>query len=111
MFGLGGLNMSSATYARDDAGLKRLKSEFQDDMRKARNALRNYNDVIRAIDKQWEGVDAEKFKKNFAGTVDQIIKKVNTYEQKVLAALDEDARQFRANQSKIASGLNRVNIR
>ncbi len=111
MFGSGGLNMNSATYARDDAGLRRLKSEFQDDMRKARNALRNYNDVIRAIDKQWEGVDADKFKKNFKETVDQIVKKVNTYEQKVLAALDEDARQFRANQSKIASGLNRVNIK
>lgn len=106
-----GISMNSATYARDDAGLRRLKGEFQDDMRKARNALRNYNDVIRAIDKQWEGVDAEKFKKNFKETVDQIVKKVNTYEQKVLAALDEDARQFRANQSKIASGLNRVNIR
>ena len=106
-----GISMSSATYARDDAGLRRLKGEFQDDMRKARNALRNYNDVIRAIDKQWEGVDAEKFKKNFKETVDQIVKKVNTYEQKVLAALDEDARQFRANQSKIASSLSRVNIK
>lgn len=106
-----GISMNSATYARDDAGLRRLKNEFSDDMRKARNALRNYNDVIRAIDKQWEGVDADKFKKNFKETVDQIVKKVNTYEQKVLQALDDDAKQFRANQSKIASSLNRVNIR
>jgi uncharacterized protein YukE len=106
-----GISMGSATYARDDAGLRRLEGEFQDDMRKARNALRNYNDVIRAIDKQWEGVDAEKFKKNFKETVDQIVRKVNTYETKVLAALDDDARQFRANQSKIASSLSRVNIK
>ena len=106
-----GISMSKATYARDDSGLKKLKNEFSDDMRKARNTLKNYDDVMKAIDKQWEGVDANKFKANFKETVEQIIKKVNTYEQKVLAALDEDARQFRANQAKIASGLSRINLK
>jgi len=106
-----GISMNSATYARDDAGLRKLKSEFSSDMTRTRNALRDYNNIFKAIDKEWSGADADRFKANFKDTVEQIIRKVNTYEQKVLAVLDEDARQFRANQNRIASSLNKINLR
>ena len=103
------LSMSNATFARDEAGLRKLKANITGDIDRAINTLTScnqYNTFISAVQKNWSGEDATKYIAQFKKAVSNLAKST------VTSALDKDIAQFKSmqstNASKIAGTANNI---
>ena len=102
------LTMSNATFARDEAGLKKLKANITGDIDKAIETLSNcneYNNFLSTVQKNWSGADADKFIAQFKKAVSNLASTYKQYKSTVTAALDKDIAQFKSMQSTNASKI------
>lgn len=98
------LTMSNAEYARSEAGRKKLASNLQSDVDKARNTIkgRDLDNLITAIRREWSGEDAEKFIQRISTEVKNAAEECNKYKAKLQSSLDSDANRFASMQNKNA---------
>lgn len=98
------LTMSNAQYARSEAGRKKLASNLQSDVDKARNIIKGkeLENLIAAIRKEWSGEDAEKFIQKINSEVKNVAEECNKYKAKIQSDLDNDANRFASMQNKNA---------
>ncbi len=102
------LTMGNATYARDEAGLKKLKADITGDIDRAIKTLKNcnaYDNFMSTIKKNWSGEDANKFIAQFEKSVSNLASTYKQYKSTVTAALDKDIAQFKSMQSANASKI------
>ena len=109
------LSMSNATFARDEAGLRKLKANITGDIDRAINTLTScnqYNTFISAVQKNWSGEDATKYIAQFKKAVSNLASTYKQYKSTVTSALDKDIAQFKSmqstNASKIAGTANNI---
>ena len=90
-------NYSGATYGRSAAGLQKLTSNLQGDVKRACEAMSGseYNKFINMVRKNWSGVDAEAFIKKFKADVEAAKKKIKANSSKIEATLLNDNKAFR----------------
>lgn len=97
-----GLTMSNATYARSAKGRKTLtETTLIDDINKITKAINgsNYQNVIKAINNNWVGADAEDFKKKIDATRKNILTGITTLQKKFATAINSEAKEFASFQS------------
>ena len=100
------LDMSSATYARDEAGRKKLLTDLQGDISKAIKTVENESKTVEGtIQKYWLGADATQFIKSFKSATNEIATLYKQYNSMITAALNEDTKQFSSMQAKNANTI------
>ena len=97
------LDMTNATYARSASGAKTLKeNSFATSIAAIKKAINGdkYKEVIKAVDNNWVGADADDFIRDISRTKNDIISRINTLQNTFSTAIDGEAREFASFQAK-----------
>lgn len=92
------ITMQKATYARDDAGKKALKSNIQSifkEYRRQLTAVEHYTSLDQDRRNLWSGTDSDQFWRTFQEKINKVKTSITKCEQTVLDAIDKDYNNFR----------------
>ena len=100
-------NYSGATYARSNAGMKKLIANLQGDIKKACDAMSGteYNKFINQVRRNWSGVDADAFIKDFKKDIETAKKSIKAYSSQIQSTIERDNYSFRKMQKSNISKL------
>lgn len=100
-------NYSGATYARSNLGMRKLIANLQGDIKKACDAMsgKEYDNFIKQVRKNWSGVDADAFIKDFKKDIETAKKSIKTYSSKIQSTIERDNSAFRKMQKANVSKL------
>jgi hypothetical protein len=104
------LDMSNATYARDESGRKKLIADLQGDLKTARTAItgNELTTLLKEVDKYWSGADATKFKNQIKTTANNIANDMKMFDKDLESALSEDTKSFSKLQSSNATSIGQL---
>lgn len=103
------LDINKATYGRNTTGIKKLRTDLLNDIKRAQNSLSPkedaYRKVLAKVNQYWAGEDAQRFKDVFATKVEEIQHQMGVYTAQIEQAFAEDQQQFAKLQMNNASSL------
>lgn len=97
-------DFTGATYGRA-ANTNKFVVELKNSIKKTTTDLTGtkYNEILAAIEENWSGADADKFKKQFKDAISNLQKKYKEYDKIVEQAFKDDADSFLKMQNNNAS--------
>lgn len=95
-------DMSSATNARSNSGIKALAANYENDIKKVVSTIggQKYTDLKNTIKKYWQGADCDFFLSQLDKQIEDAKKTINSYSSQMTNALNQenaDFRKFQAN--------------
>ena len=106
------MSMDNFTYARSDAGRKKLIADLKADIEDAKRALKgtDYNTLKDSVNKYWVGTDKNKFVKMLDQSVADITKKFDQFKTQIESAINADAAAFKSMQASNAQSINKIKL-
>ncbi len=97
------VTMTNLAYGRDADGRTKLLNDLKADIGNAKKELTgsNLTAIITAVDNNWSGADAEKFKKELKEKAESLQKSFEAYSAIIESSLTQDATGFAKMQSKL----------
>ncbi len=101
------LDIKDAEYGRSGGGASLLKRDIYNEMDKLKKLCNDevINNVYPVIKRNWQGADAEAYLKSLDNGINKIKQTIDKQREILVAAVDQDAKDFEAFQNKNANSF------